>query len=172
MFSSGDTIVHNRYGAGTVVGEKTITLDGETRHYICIQLAGERGTLMVQPDEINPEEVRTTINDLKVIREVFANTPVDLSDQHRARQSRLQAKIRSNDPRKIAQAIRDLIWRERTSRLTETDKRILSEAHDKLLQELSISPSIESARARLKSVIDAAIDKHLAKHEPEVATAS
>lgn len=163
MFETGDTIVHTRYGAGTVVGEKKITLDGETRHYICIELTGDRGTLMVQPDEVKPEEVRQTLNSMDIICEVFNMTPEELSDQHRSRQPKLQAKIRSNDPKKIAQALRDLVWRDLTNSLTETDRRIMDSARRKLLQELKISPQIESATHKLDNVIDEAMQRHLAK---------
>ncbi len=162
MFNNGDTIVHSRYGAGKVVGKKDVTLDGETRTYICVELTGGRGTLMMQPEEINPEEVRETMDDFSVIRDVFNKTPEELSDQHRSRQPKLQAKLRSNNPSKIAQVLRDLTWRENTSGLTETDKRILDDARRKLLQELRISPSVEAAARKLDDIIDGAMKKHLA----------
>lgn len=161
MFNIGDTIVHTRYGAGEVVGEKHITLEGVERHYICIKLSGGRGTLMVQPEEVNPEEVRETLDDLSVIRDVFSKTPEELADSHRSRQPKLQAKLRSNDPRKIAQAMRDLLWRDRVNGLTETDKRILDEARSRLLQELKISPSVTAATRKLDKLIETAMEKHL-----------
>lgn len=161
MFDIGDTIVHSRYGAGTVVGEKTVTLSGEARTYICITLSGARGTLMVQPDEINPEEVRMTMDDMSLIRDVFEKTPQEMSDQHRSRQSTVRAKLRSNDPRMVAQALRDLIWRDRTASLTNTDRRLMDDARKKLLQELRTSSAIQLAAKKLDKIIDAAMVKHM-----------
>ncbi len=161
MFDIGDTIVHSRYGAGKVVGEKVVSLNGEERSYICIELTGDRGTLMVQPEEVDPEEVRETLDDLNIIREVFNSKPQKLSDQHRSRQPRLQAKIRSNDPKKVAEALRDLVWRERVDRLTETDKRIMNNARRKLMQELKISPQVSAANRKLNEIVEEAIHKHL-----------
>ncbi|MEM6283901.1 MAG: CarD family transcriptional regulator [Chloroflexota bacterium] len=165
MFNTGDTIVHSRYGAGKVVGKKTITLDGEERHYICIELSAGRGTLMVQPEEVNPEEVRETMDDMSLIREVFAKTPQELSDQHRSRQPKLQAKLRSNNPKKIAEALRDLMWREATNGLTETDRRIMMEARQKIIQELKISDEITEGTRKLDEMTQKAIVKHVEKSD-------
>ena len=161
-FNVGDTIVHKRYGTGTVVGEKTLTMRGEKREYICIELTNDRGTLMVQPDEIDPEEVRETMADLSIIRDVFGNPPEELSDQHRSRQPHIQAKIRSNDPRKVAQVVRDLLWRKHSDRLTDTDQRLLDEAREKLLRELKLSPDINTATKKLNKIIDEAIASYVA----------
>lgn len=164
MFEIGDTVVHDRYGAGTVVGSKHITLNGAERTYICIQLAGERGTLMVQPDEIKEDEIRRALDDFGVIREVFQMMPEELADQHRSRQPRLQAKLRSNDPRLIAEVLRDLTWREQTGGLTETDKRIREKARRKLLRELKLSDQIASATDLLDELISSSMEKHLSKY--------
>jgi RNA polymerase-interacting CarD/CdnL/TRCF family regulator len=164
MFEIGATIVHTRYGAGTVVGERVIKLDDETRHYICIELSGERGTLMVQPDEVKPEEVRYTMDDMTLVREVFSRKPHDLSDQHRSRQPKLRAKLNSNDPGKIAQVLRDLMWRERTQSLTETDRHIMQQARRQLLQEFKVSDQgdeIDDVAARLDGIMNTALQKHL-----------
>jgi RNA polymerase-interacting CarD/CdnL/TRCF family regulator len=161
MFNVGDTIVHNRYGAGTVVGSKTITLYGEEREYLCIELTADRGTLMVQPEEVDLEEMRMTLTDMSLIREVFEAKPEKLSDAHRSRQPRLQAKLRSNDPRLVAQVLRDLLYRDKTHGLTETDKRIRDKARKKLMAELKLSPDIEAASNKLSSIIDAAMEKHI-----------
>lgn len=161
MYSIGDTIVHNRHGAGTVVGEKKVTLNGVERHYICIELADKRSTLMVQPDELDPAEIRMTMDDFSVLREVFNDQPEILSDQHRSRQHTLQSKLNSNNPQKVAQVLRDLIWRERTASLTETDKRIKDKAERKLIRELNLSDEINSAGNRLNEIIERTMQKHM-----------
>ncbi len=163
MFSVGDTIVHNRYGAGTIVGSKTITLYGKTNEYLCIELTADRGTLMVKEEDVDPEEVRMTLENLDIIREVLNSKPTQLSDQHRSRQPKLQAKLRSNDPRLIAQVLRDLSYRSETDGLTETDKRIRDKAHHKLMAELNLSPKVKVTSTQLNSMVSKAIEKHLAK---------
>jgi RNA polymerase-interacting CarD/CdnL/TRCF family regulator len=161
MLSIGDTIVHNRYGAGTVVGLKTVQLYGETREYVCIELSANRGTLMVQPDEVDREEVRQTLQDMSLIREVFANAPEVLPDSHRSRQPTLQAKLRSNDPRQIAEVLRDLMYRDQTSGLTETDKRIRDKALSKLVAELKLSENIDEATQKLNRIMEKALEQHI-----------
>ncbi|MEO0564422.1 MAG: CarD family transcriptional regulator [Chloroflexota bacterium] len=163
MFSIGDTIVHNRYGAGTVVGSKTVTLYGEEREYLCIELTADRGTLMVQPEEVDLSEVRMTLKSMDLIRDVFESAPEALSDAHRSRQPKLQAKLRSNEPHKVAQVLRDLLYRQKTHGLTETDKRILDKARKKLMAELKLSPDINEASDKLTEIIEEAMAKHIAE---------
>lgn len=166
-FEKGDAIVHVRYGAGTVKGTKSITLDGKTHEYVCIELTNDKGTLMVRPSEIDPDEIRSAMTDTDLIEKVLMSDPNDLPDHHRSRQTKIEAMLRSGSPRKVARVLRDLIYRERTHRLTETDSRLKNQALRKLLNELTLHPGTArtATQDRIKRLIEKAMDKHIDPEE-------
>ena len=172
-FIPGDTVVHSRYGAGEVRGVREIERDGDTIRYVTIELADDRGTLMIPEDQFEEKDLRPAMTSLEVIREVLYKAPQALSDNHRVRQSKVEKHIKSGNPRKIAQSLRDLSWREATDRLTGTDSRLLGDAITRLAQELALHPTktLNGVRKRLTSLIDEAIAHHNEQQLSEEAAA-
>lgn len=162
MFKVGDTIVHQRHGAGTVIEPRIIEHDGQKREYFCIELSGDRGLLMVPRENINEDEIRPALTDMHLIDDVFQKPPQELGNDHRVRQNTIRAKIKTRDPRQLAQALRDLSWREHTDKLTYTDSQLKDQVQRLLTQELALNPSVapETARARLNQLVKAAITSH------------
>ncbi len=137
MYSEGDQIIHPRYGAGIIVGEKNITLYGTTRAYHIVELVGGRGEVMI-PVEMADEDIRPAISNMDVIEEVFSQPPAELSDDYRARQAKIQKKITTRDPREMAQALRDLTWREYTDKLTAVEQKMKSRLMKMLSREMAV----------------------------------
>jgi RNA polymerase-interacting CarD/CdnL/TRCF family regulator len=162
MFKVGDAIVHQRHGAGTVIEPRIIEHDGEKREYFCIELSGDRGLLMVPVENVNEDEIRPAITDTAMIDEVLHKPPQELGNDHRVRQNTIRAKIKTRDPRQLAQALRDLCWREHTDKLTYTDSQLKDQVQRLLTQELSLSPSMapDSARAHLNDLVRKAMAAH------------
>jgi RNA polymerase-interacting CarD/CdnL/TRCF family regulator len=166
MFKVGDKIVHQRHGAGTVIEPRTIDHDGQTREYFCIELSGDRGLLMVPRENVNEDEMRPALTDTDVIAAVLQKPPQELGNDHRVRQNTIRAKIKTRDPRQLAQALRDLCWREHTDKLTYTDSQLKDQVQRLLTQELALNPSLtpDAVRNRLNQMVKAAIAQHAEQH--------
>lgn len=163
MFEPGDKVVHVRHGAGVVIETRTMTYDGKEREYFCIQMNDDRRTLMIPVENIDEEELRPAITDMSVIEEVFYNEPVELDDNYRTRQAEIRQKLKTRSPRKLAQALRDLVWLERTHKLTNTDTRLRDNLIQRLSRELALHPSVTvaSARQKLEALVNSAITEHM-----------
>jgi RNA polymerase-interacting CarD/CdnL/TRCF family regulator len=159
MFNINDAIVHPKYGAGIVKEKRTIERDGEDKDYCCIELVDNRGMLMIPQANMSGSEMRHAMTDPEVIRDVMSHEPEALDDDYKQRQSGIEVKINSHDPTLVAQALRDLRWRELTDKLTMTDLRLKDAAFDMLWRELSLT--IESAKPRLNDILDHAMQLHL-----------
>jgi len=171
MFEPGDKVVHTRHGAGIVLETKTLVFDGEERIYFCVQMNDDRRTLMIPMENVDEDELRPAITDMSVIEDVLFNEPADLPDNHRTRQSDIRTKLKTRNPRKLAQALRDLIYLERTHRLTNTDAKLRDKVMQALTRELALRPSITVATARqnLQKLVDRAMHEHIDEEE-EVTT--
>lgn len=138
MYSTGDQIVHPRYGAGTVVGKKKLKLQGKTRAYHIVELVGERGEVMIPVETAGDMNIRPAIEDLTVIEEVFALPPAQLSDDYRARQASIQKLIQTREPEPLAQALRDLYWREQNEKLTAVETKMKGQLMKMLSYEIAV----------------------------------
>ena len=170
MMPAGETIVHERYGAGTILGTRTIERDGEPKEYYCVELA-KGGTLMIPIVTLDEDEFRESMEDTKLIKSILSKQPEDLPSDHRSRRALVEKKLDSRKPRQVAEVLRDLTWRELTYRLTQTDQRLKKRAHDLLSRELSLQDDFtkEGVKSRLDGIIDTQMKKHLDNYEPEEA---
>ncbi len=139
MYAAGDQIVHPRYGAGTVVGKKKLTLQGKTRSYHIVELVGERGEVMIPADAAIDVNIRPAIEDLTVLEEAFANPPAELSDDYRARQAKIQKQIQTREPQAMAEALRDLYWREQNDKLTAVETKLKGSLVKMISREIAVT---------------------------------
>lgn len=174
MFEPGDKIVHKRHGAGVVIETRTMVYDGKKREYFCVQMNDDKRTLMIPVENIDEDELRPAMTDMALIEEVLYNEPAELDDNYRTRQAEIRQKLKTRNPRKLAQALRDLVWLERTHKLTNTDTRLRDKVIQALSRELALKPSLSVAVARrkLETLVHSAITDHLDDEEGEVAATS
>jgi RNA polymerase-interacting CarD/CdnL/TRCF family regulator len=168
MFTAGDTIVHQRYGAGTVIGMRTMQRQGEQRSYLCIQMLEKSGTLMIPEDQLETHLLRPALTDTDLIKEVLFMQPEELTDNHRFRQVEIEKKLSNHDPRLIVQVLRDLCWRQQSTSLTSTDKRLQRSALTSLLKELVMNPAYTLAKAEQK--LDSLIAQAMLYHQQAIKT--
>lgn len=172
MFKPGDMVVHVRHGAGIVLEKRVLTYNGEEREYFCIEMNGDKRTLMIPVENMDNDELRPAMTDIKAIEEVFKKAPDELDEDYRTRQNDIRLKIKSRNPFKLAQALRDLVYLERTHKLTTTDLRLRDQVMQALAKELALKPSLSVAAARqhLQELIDFAMVDHLANFSEIAAT--
>jgi RNA polymerase-interacting CarD/CdnL/TRCF family regulator len=161
-FKRGDCVVHPRHGAGTMAGVRIIVRDGKKRRYHCVELIGDRGTVMIPEEHIADAGLRIAIADVDLIRNVMYALPDELPNDYRIRQSCIREKIASGDPRQLVQALRDLCWRERHKRLNATDTELKTRAFLLITYELAVKSALEvdAARRRLNGIIRKAMQAH------------
>lgn len=166
MFQPGDKVVHARHGAGVVIESRTLVYEGKEREYFCIQMNDQRHTLMIPFESIDEDELRLAMDDTDIIEEVLNAEPQELADNYRSRQATIKDKLKTRDPRELAEALRDLSWLERTHKLTNTDSRLRERVVKALARELSLRPrmSLTTARQRIQTLVKEAMDKHAANH--------
>jgi len=174
MFEPGDKVVHVRHGAGVVIETRTMTYDGKKRDYFCIEMNDDRRTLMIPVENVDEEELRPAITDMSLIEEVLNKEPAELDDNYRTRQANIRSKLKTRNPRKLAQALRDLVWLERTHKLTNTDTRLRDRVIQALSRELALKDtlSVANARKRLEDLVNAAITDHMDDEETDETEAS
>ncbi len=148
MYERGDQIIHPRYGAGTVIGERELTFQGRTRAYHIVELVGERGEVMIPVEMATNMNIRPAIENLSVIEDVFDSPPRVLSDDYRTRQAKIQKQIQTRDPQAMAQALRDLFWREHIAKLTAVEMKMKSKLMLMISREIAVirpNMDVESA---------------------------
>lgn len=156
-------MVHTSYGTGIVTGTRIIERNGENKEYFCIDLSDDRGTLMIPVDRLDDTELRATMQDMAIIREVMEKQPEELSDHHRTRQNAIEDLISTGKPRMLAQVLRDLSWRRHNDiKLTQTDKKLETRAQKRLLNELALGMqlTVQTVQKRMNSLIEEAMMVH------------
>ncbi|MCA9913570.1 MAG: hypothetical protein KC496_09490 [Anaerolineae bacterium] len=148
MFSPGDHIVHLRHGAGIVQGFKHFLLDGKEREYLCIRIERDDTDLMIPTDSLDEEEIRPALTDTGMIEHVMMQKPEELDENYRARQATIRQMLRTRNPRRLAQALRDLTWHEYREHLTNTDKQLRDEVLQSLADEMALLPKLTLAKAK------------------------
>ena len=170
MYERGDQIIHPRYGAGTVIGEKKLTLKGKTRAYHIVELVGERGEVMIPVEAATGMNIRPAIKNLSIIEDVFASPPTVLSDDYRARQAKIQKQIQTRDPQAMAQALRDLFWREHNDKLTAVEMKMKSRLVQMLSREIAVirpNMNVEKATSHLTQMLHEMVEAGSQQTEDE-----
>ncbi len=172
MYSRGDQIIHPRYGAGTITGKKKLTFQGKTRSYHIVELVGNRGEVMIPVETATEMNIRPAIEDLTIIEEVFAKPPSQLSDDYRSRQASIQKQIQTRDPEDMAEALRDLYWREQTDKLTSVELKMKSNLIKMLSHEIAVicaETTVEKANSQLMQMLHRMVQSDDADPAPDEA---
>jgi CarD family transcriptional regulator len=157
VFNIGDKVIYPAYGAGTIVDIKEKQIGEQQRTYYIIELLAQAGTLMIPVARADELGLRPPIKHPRRVLKVLASEPVLLSNDHRERQELINADIRSGDLLRISEVVRDMAYRDKASKLTETDLELYRQAQEFLASEIALSQNIDvqAARDQVRSVLDA-----------------
>jgi RNA polymerase-interacting CarD/CdnL/TRCF family regulator len=137
------------YGFGVVEG---LTTSGEAGHktdYYGIRLSEGHGAVLSVPvARAEALGLRLIINSLATIVACLHSPAHPLPDNDRQRVVELQACWRAPQPAALTQAVRDLLSRGRTRRLTPADKKWLTSACERLSAEAALVDEIDLFKAR------------------------
>jgi CarD family transcriptional regulator len=143
MFEVGEVVVHPVRGAGVIVGfEEFHREDGDSLYYK-IQLLGRQSEtdLMVPVDNTESCGLRRAVSRSKLdsVWGVLQGEPERLPTNHKTRYRIVGDKLRTGDILQVAEAVRDMSWRQRWAEngLTGKGKRLYRRALALLAGEIS-----------------------------------
>ena len=158
-FTTGDAIVHPIRGAGVVERIVERTRHGNAESYYRIRLLGQSGTTLMIPTSVTEKlGMRCAISqsDIKRLWRILLATPRRLPDRYKELRYLLQGKLGTGDIFQVAEAVRDMAWRQQETYLSATIKRLYEEGIRLLVGEIAAAQDIEFAdadtqfRARLR----------------------
>lgn len=149
-FAIGDQVIDPRYGVGEITGTEQLELvDGFTDYYV-IEIPEKTIAVRVPMRKMEEIGVRPVMSKDKVTRimEILRTVPNRLSNNYKSRQARLQEKLKTGRPLKIAEAIRDMAWRKYRSHLTKSESSMFADALELLATEVALVKNIDVLQAQ------------------------
>ncbi|HDQ71216.1 MAG TPA: hypothetical protein ENN19_03850 [Chloroflexi bacterium] len=154
MFKSGEAIVHPVRGAGVVEGIVERTWRGDHSLYYRIKLLNQpTSSLMIPIKAADSIGLRRAISsaDLKSVWDILYSHPHSLPSNHKKRYQILEDKLYAGDIWQVAEAVRDMTWRQQQEgSLTTRGKRMYKEGIKLLAGEIAASQGIELTSAEME----------------------
>ena len=151
MFKPGDPIVHPFRGAGIVIRIEKRQWHGSSEMYYRIKLLGQRGiTLMVPIHLAETLGLRpaVSLSKLNQVWHVLCADPGTLPADHKQRYELLEGKLHAGSVFQVAEAVRDMAWRQRQKgRLTIVGKQMYEKGFTLLAAEVAATQGIDLADA-------------------------
>jgi len=147
MFKAGDAIIHPVRGAGVVVRVEKRQWRGSNTLYYRIELLGQPGTsLMIPISAAETLGLRRVIPRSKLDRvwRVLRAAPRTLPANHKERYKLLDDKLHTGDVFQVAEAVRDMTWRQqREGSLTTIGKQRYEEGMKILAGEIAAVQGVD-----------------------------
>ena len=154
-FKVGDKVVYPMHGAGVIerIEEKEIL--NEIKAYYILHIPYGKIQVMIPTDKCAEAGLRSigVKDDVKQVLNVLAapSTPMDVNWNRRLREN--NEKLKTGDPLKVAEVIRNLVRVEREKKLSSGEKKLLISARQILSSEIAMIYKISDKEA------DAMIEK-------------
>jgi CarD family transcriptional regulator len=164
-FTTGDAIVHPIRGAGVVERIVERTWQGDAESYYRIRLLGQSSTTLMVPTSVTEKlGMRCAISrsDIEQLWRILLANPRRLPDKYKELRYLLQGKLGTGDIFQVAEAVRDMAWRQQKTHLSASIKQLYEEGIRLLVGEIAAARGIEFAdadtrfRARLKEHLSSA----------------
>jgi len=142
-YDIGDTVVHWTHGVGKVIAIDQIKLDEIAREYYVVEIGLLK--LWVPIDEENIGAIRqlTASDQFQGLFEILRKVGKDLPDNQFKRKLELRERMQKRTLEGVCHVIRDLTDRSLQHPLNQNDSSILYHAEEHLLDEWSLSMSID-----------------------------
>ncbi|MBN1580750.1 MAG: hypothetical protein JXA89_08605 [Anaerolineae bacterium] len=160
MFQVGDTVVHAHRGAAQIVDVDKLNCLGSDKEYYAIKLLNGTDTRVWVPvQDAENGELRQPLakKRLAQVWRVLETKPRELPSDHKERYKEIETKLNSGDPIQVAEALRDLVWKNEAVRaLTVEGRRLHQRCIDNLSSELAVAQghSLESVKSEISAVLD------------------
>jgi CarD family transcriptional regulator len=157
----GTTVVYPVHGVAEIVGSETRTVAGQSATYLVLLILGEHRAddlrLLVREDRVDAIGIRPAMSeeDASDVLDVLAVVNPRLSPTWARRFKNHQAKLKSGDVFELAEVVRNLALRQRTTSLGTAEKAMYRQARTSLVSELAVTWGIstDSAAERVDSAL-------------------
>ena len=139
QYEIGQNVIHPNHGPGEIVDVIEMDLVAGFTNYYVIEFARQL-TLHIPVRKTDELGLRKTMSKANVA-DVFAtlrDTPHALPDDYKARHQQIEALLHSGHPVKIAQAVRELAWREKDAGLSKIDGDLFTKGKGMLATEIAL----------------------------------
>jgi CarD family transcriptional regulator len=159
MFEVGDKVVHAHRGAGRILDIEKLQCLGSNREYYAIELLdGTETRVWVSIRDAEKGELRQPITRAKLgqVWRILQDKPKDLPSDHHERYRIIEEKLDSGDPLSVAEAMRDLAWKNDAVRsLTTEGRRLYQRSIDVLSSEVAVAggDTLESVKTKISQVL-------------------
>lgn len=152
QFAIGQSVIHPTHGAGQVTGVKQMDLLDEFKRYYVIEFIAKRLTVHIPVRKAAEMKVRKVMSPSKLeqVMATLRQMPGRLPDHFKARRQEVEALIQSGYPVKIAEAVRELTWFEKNTRLNKIDAQLLAQGKEMLIEEIAVATASEASQVREK----------------------
>jgi CarD family transcriptional regulator len=159
LFNNGDSVVYPGHGVGTVVGMRSERIHDAITEYLVVGFPSGM-TLRIPVANIKKSGLRSVAS-RRSIQEVFnilSEAAVRKKTMWRHRALEYGAKIKSGDPKAIAEIVRDLHRAPGDAEASFSEKSIYQQAWDHLIPEIAAVNRIdlESAAQKVVALLEAA----------------
>jgi len=159
VFKIGDKIVYPAHGVGIIEGIEEITVEGQNLVFFSIRILEKEVLIKVPIDKVEKVGLRKIITDssVKDIMEILSRPPTAQEGEKvswTVRHREYAEKIKSGSIEEVAEVYRDLMQLRRGKELSFGERRILENAQQFLIVEISEAKQIspEEAEELLKSL--------------------
>jgi CarD family transcriptional regulator len=167
VFKEGDAVVHPVHGAGVVELVEERELAGRSDQYYRIKLLSQPASNLIVPTKAAETlGLRRAIarSRLGKVWRVLRSAPESLPSDHKRRYEVIQDKLQGGDVLEIAEAVRDMTWRqEQQGSLTTRGKRFFQDGMSLLAGEIAAAQGIDISDAELQ--VRGRLEKSLASQK-------
>jgi RNA polymerase-interacting CarD/CdnL/TRCF family regulator len=165
MFQVGDAVIYPGYGAGTVIDIEELSCLGSDKQYYSIQLLdGSKTRVWVAVQDAKKKGIRRPIAKSKVdqIWRCLRTEPESLPSDHNERYALVREKLENGNVLHIAEALRDLSWKDLQVRsLTSEGKRLYDKGIKLLATEIATvqGDAPEAVEAKISRILSDSMAK-------------
>ena len=157
-YRKGETVIYPHHGACIVQGVTPIEVAGEKQDFLVLQSVANDLKVSVPVARIDELGIRSPLaaDELDDLVEVLQRRDVRVPANWSRRLKNHQEKLKSGDVYQVAEVVRNLAIRSRTSELSVAEKDMFRHARENLVHELapSMGASVEDASAFLDKVLE------------------
>src|SRR4051812_43467013 len=158
-FNSGDNVVYPGHGLGTVVGVRTESIGGGAADFLVVGFVAGM-TLRIPVANVKRSGLRGVAS-RRAMQDVFGvlrESPARKKPMWRHRALEYAAKIKSGDPRAIAEILRDLHRAPGQGEASYSEKAVYQQAWDHLIPEIAAvgRTDVETAAKKVTALLEAA----------------
>ncbi len=150
MFVIGDKVVYPMHGAGVIESIEEKEVLGETRAYYILHIPYGRMQVMVPVNGSEKAGLRAIISreEMDDVVGVLGGDSTPMDDNWNRRLRDNTEKLKTGDPRQVAEVIRNLLRSERVKKLSAGEKKLLTNARQILSSEMVLVREISEAEAQ------------------------